>query len=327
MKQLIENFPAQIHEAVRIAKKAKINFHSNTFTQVVVSGLGGSGIGGSIVQEYVFDKLAIPFSVNKGYTIPKSVNANTLFIACSYSGNTEETLQAVALAKQVKATIVCVTSGGELAKFAKLNKYPLIEIPGGMPPRACLGYSLIQLLYILKYAKLIKPTFEAEILSGVKLLEKETKAIQKSALTIASKLVDKEMAIYTTSGREGLVIRFRQQLNENSKVLGWTNVIPEMTHNEIVGWKKEHSSLAVVYCYHKEDNPKNLQRLQLLKKVVKKYNSNSSDIIIKGGNYWEQAFYFIHFTDWVSLYLSELNHNDPVEVKVIDFLKSEMTKK
>jgi glucose/mannose-6-phosphate isomerase len=220
MKKLIENFSNQLVKALEIGKSANIKFNQTDFTQVLVSGLGGSGIGASIVQEYVFDKLNIPFSVNKDYFIPKSVNSKTLFIACSYSGNTEETLQAVELAKKSKASIVCVTSGGKLLDFAKKHNYPSIEIPSGMPPRSCLGYSLVQLLYILKSAKLLKAAFEVEINTGIARINKETKSIQKSAMSLATKLVNKHVAIYSIAGKESLATRFRQQLNENSKVLG-----------------------------------------------------------------------------------------------------------
>ncbi len=327
MKKLIEEFSAQLQESVAIGKKAKYSFPSTKFGQVVVSGLGGSGIGASIVQEYVIDKLAVPFMVNKNYFIPKCVNAQTLFIACSYSGNTEETLLAVESAKKSNAVIVCITSGGELSSFARRYNYPLIEIPGGMPPRACLGYSLVQLLFVLKKAKLLKSAFEDEINDAIVRINKETKAMQKNALSIATRLVDKQVAIYSTAGKDGLAKRFRQQLNENAKILGWSNVIPEMTHNEIVGWRAENKNIAVIFCYHKDDFAKNLKRLQVLKKVVRQYHPDFSEISIKGNSYLEQAFYFIHLTDWISLHLSNLNHHDPIEVKVIDYLKAEMAKK
>lgn len=327
MKQLIEQFSNQLEEAIRIGRGAKLVFKQKQFNLVMVSGLGGSGIGGSIVQEYVFDKLKVPFIVNKDYFIPASINNQSLFIACSYSGNTEETLQAVASAYKAKAQIVCITSGGALAEFAHTHKLNIIEIPPGMPPRSCLGYSLVQLLFVLKKAGLLKTPVETEIQSGITRINKDKSLIQKQAKALAEKVSGKQIAIYTIAGREGLAIRFRQQLNENSKVLAWHNVIPEMTHNEIVGWRKANENVAVVFCYHSDDFAKNIKRLQVLKKVVKQYNTNTNEIIIKGSNYWEKAFYFIHFTDWVSVYLADLNQQDTMEVKVIDHLKKEMAKK
>lgn len=327
MNELISNFPKQITEAIQLGKNATINLNLKKFNKVFVAGLGGSGIGGSIVKDFCDPFLPIPFIVEKSYFIPKSVDEQTLFIACSYSGNTEETLNAIKQAKLNRASIICITSGGELESYAIKNKLPLILIPSGMPPRACLGYSMIQILYALCQMNLIKTKFEKELLSGLELIQKEQKNIHKQAKKIAQSLFQKQIALYTISGYEGLIIRFKQQLNENSKVLAWHNVIPEMTHNEIVGWKRKHEDIAVLFCYNKEDFEKDIRRLNYLKKVVKQYTPNVLDLQIKGNSYWEKAIYFIHLTDWISVYLAALYQHDTVEVKVIDGLKKEMSKK
>jgi glucose/mannose-6-phosphate isomerase len=327
MKELISNFPTQVLEAIQIGKKASAIVKIGKYNKVLISGLGGSGIGASIVADYCFDILSVPLVVNKGYFIPKNVDAETLFIACSYSGNTEETLHAATEAKKRKASIVCITSGGLLESFAKKHKLPLLSIPPGMPPRSCLGYSMVQLLFILKHSGVLKSHFEKELMDGLTLIAKENKNIHKEASSIAKKLLNKFVAIYANIGYEGLAVRYRQQLNENSKVLAWHNVIPEMTHNEIVGWKKKQEEVVVLFCYGKEDYAKNIKRLQYLKKVIKKYTSSSHDIIIKGNSFWQKALYFIHLSDWVSVYLADLNGNSTLEVKVIDQLKKEMSLK
>ena len=121
MKELIQRFGTQLEEAIAIGKNTPLKFGSKKFSQVYVSGLGGSGIGATIVQDFVKDKLAIPFTVNKSYDTHKSIDNNTLFIACSYSGNTEETLACVKSAIKAKAEIVCITSGGYLAEIASKN--------------------------------------------------------------------------------------------------------------------------------------------------------------------------------------------------------------
>lgn len=326
MKDLIQKFPNQIEEALHIAKKSKFTFNAQKFNHILMSGLGGSGIGASIVQEYVADKVALPITVNKNYFIPKSVNDSTLFIACSYSGNTEETLAAAASALKQKATVVCITSGGALAEMAKKHKLNLVLIPGGMPPRACLGYSLVQLLQVLKSLGLLKAKFESEMQSAIALLRKDTKKIQAQALKLATALHGKHIALYGVAGREALLVRFRQQINENGKALAWHNVVPEMTHNEIVGWRNPLQDTAVVFISEKEDYARNLKRLAILKKVVKKYTSNIIDLPMKGDTYWERTFYFVHLTDWASVYLADLYKQDATEVKVIDHLKAEMSK-
>jgi glucose/mannose-6-phosphate isomerase len=326
MKSLIAQFPEQLNEALAIAKKSKFTLSKGAYSQVVVSGLGGSGIGASLVQEYVYDKLIVPFTVNKNYFIPASVNKQTLFIACSYSGNTEETLMALEEALKRKCTIVCITSGGQMAEIAIKHNLNLVLIPGGMPPRACLGYSLVQLLNTLKKAGLLKTKFEQEIASAIAMLNKGTKKIQAAAEKVAAALHGKHIAIYGIAGSEALMIRFRQQINENSKSLAWHNVIPEMTHNEIVGWKAPHEDIASVFCWYASDFDRSIKRMGILKKVVKNCKSSQVNIELKGNSHWERVFYFIHLTDWVSVYLADLYQFDAVEVKVIDHLKGEMSK-
>ena len=111
MKKLVLDFPIQLQEALIIGKNYRFIAHAKEFNNVVVTGLGGSGIGGSIVQNYVFDKLKIPFIVNKDYSLPSFISRRSLVIVCSYSGNTEETLSAMRQAIKKRATIVCISSG------------------------------------------------------------------------------------------------------------------------------------------------------------------------------------------------------------------------
>ena len=327
MKQLIENFSSQIATALEIGRKYKAQPSTTKFENVVVSGLGGSGIGADLVREYVAGELKLPFIVLKDYVLPNFISDKTLFIASSYSGNTEETLNSVEIALKKKAKVVCITSGGKLAEIAKKKKLDIILIPGGMPPRACLGYSFVQQLFVLKQFKLIKNTFEADLASTINLLKKESKSIQKSAVTIANKLFDKMPIIYAVNGMESVAVRFRQQVNENGKQLCWHHIIPEMNHNELVGWRTKDEKLAVVIFRNKEDFSRSQTRIELNKKIVKKYTPNTIEIWSKGNSYLERALYLIHIGDWISWELSVLRNFDCTEVKVIDWLKSELAKK
>ena len=128
MKSLIENFPNQLREAIQIGEKSKLTTSKRKIANVLISGLGGSGIGGSIVSEIVALEAAIPITVSKGYFIPKFVNENSLVIISSFSGNTEETLNCLHLALKRKAKIVCITSGGKVAEIAKKNFHFSITI-------------------------------------------------------------------------------------------------------------------------------------------------------------------------------------------------------
>lgn len=324
MKDLIAKFGNQLEEAVAISKKNPLKFSKKNFSQVYVSGLGGSGIGATIVQDFVKDKIEIPFTVNKSYNTHKTINKNTLFIACSYSGNTEETLAAVKKAIKAKAEIVCITSGGHLADIAAKNKLKCIIIPGGMPPRACPGYSITQQLHVLHQAGLVKQNAAAQLKGVSKLLEKESRSIKTKAKVIAKKLRNKIPVIYTTVGYEGLAVRFRQQLNENSKMLAWHNVIPEMTHNEIVGWRSKNDQLAVIAFQDMKASAKNKKRVAFLMNTIKKYCKNITIVEPKGSSYWQQFFYHLHLQDWISWELSVMNSVSADEIDVIINLKNTM---
>ncbi len=135
MKSLINNFPNQLQDALTIANNAQLTQPIIAITNVVIAGLGGSGIGATILQEYLLDKGALPITVIKGYTCPASISNTTLFIACSYSGNTEETVMTMKTAHAKGAKVVVISSGGELITFAQQHKLDNIQVPGGMPPR------------------------------------------------------------------------------------------------------------------------------------------------------------------------------------------------
>ncbi|MEI8279158.1 MAG: bifunctional phosphoglucose/phosphomannose isomerase, partial [Bacteroidota bacterium] len=280
----------------------------------------------SIAQNYVFDKVTIPFVVNKDYFLPAFVNKDSLVIVSSYSGNTEETVAAMQQAIKAKATVVCITSGGKIMELAKKKNVDCILLPAGMPPRACLGYSMLQILYTLKHFGYLKTDFEKEVRASIKLLNAEEKSIQKQAIGIAKKLNDKLPIIYASADFEGVAVRCRQQLNENSKILCWHGVIPEMNHNELVGWRDKDAKKAVLILRNEDDYERVQLRMEINKKVIKKYTNNIIEITSKGKSYFEKAFYFIHLTDWVSVMLADLRHQDAIEVKVIDFLKGELSK-
>jgi len=326
MKKLVMDFPLQLQEALIIGKNYRFITTGKEFNNIVVTGLGGSGIGGSIVQNYVADKIKVPFTVNKDYFLPAFVNRKSLVIVCSYSGNTEETLAAMRQAIKKRATIVCITSGGTVADIAKAKKLDCILVPAGMPPRACLGYSLVQLLYVLAHFQFIGNGFEKEIKTVIRQMKANEEETRKKAMAIAKKLVGKTPVIYSSGPFEGVAIRFRQQLNENGKMLAWHGVVPEMNHNELVGWRDQAQDKAVVLLRNTDDYDRVQTRMEINKKIIKKYTSTLIEIYSEGKSYWEQAFYLIHLTDWVSVLLADLREVDATEIKVIDFLKKSLAK-
>ena len=326
MNDYIEGFTTQLKEAISIGEKASLKVSDKKITNVLICGLGGSGIGGSIVADIVSGQILVPISYSKDYSIPNYVDENTLVIGSSYSGNTEETLEALDECLKRKAEVAIITSGGKLISIAKKNNLNHIVIPGGNPPRAMFAYSFTQLFFILKHYKIINSDFINNFIKGINLLDKEKENIKQQAKDLAKKIFKKTPVIYVANGGEGVAIRFRQQLNENSKVLCWHHVVPEMNHNELLGWRTNTENLAVIYLRNKSDYIRNQKRMDINKEVISKYTDNISDIWSMGVSALENSLYLINFGDWVSWYLSELNNVDAIEIDVINFLKDKLSK-
>jgi glucose/mannose-6-phosphate isomerase len=327
MKTLVEQFPSQLSKAIEIGRSAKLRAAKNEIRNVLITGLGGSGIGGTIISELAFPECPVPVQVSKGYFIPSYTNANTLVIVSSYSGNTEETLACMKQAFEKGASVCAITSGGAVEEFAKTNNLDCILIPGGMPPRSCLGYSLTQLVAILSHHQLISADHLGNIEKANALISKKQDDIIAQSKSIAQFLLGKIPVIYSTTLFEGVAIRFRQQLNENSKVLCWHHVIPEMNHNELVGWAGGTEEYAVIVFRDSSEYERNAYRIQLNKEIITRYTPHYLEILTEGNSYLEKAVYLIHLGDWISVELASLRGVDPVEVNVINFLKGELSKK
>ncbi|HEY0029681.1 MAG TPA: bifunctional phosphoglucose/phosphomannose isomerase [Bacteroidia bacterium] len=325
MKTLVANFSKQLTEAIEIGSKAKLTASQNKISSVLICGLGGSGIGGSIVSELVVGNATVPVNVTKGYFIPAYVNESTLVIISSYSGNTEETLNCMQLAMAKNAKITSITSAGKVLEISNTKGFDCIVVPGGMPPRSCLGYSLTQLFFVLGFHKIITIDYKRDLEASVKLIDSEENNIIETANNIAQKLKGKLPVIYATTYNEGIAIRFRQQLNENAKVLCWHQIVPEMNHNELVGWTEKNDNLSVLFFLDKDDYSRNLARVDINKEVIKKHASSITEIYSKGNSVIEKAIYFIHLGDWISVVLGELRGVDLMEVNVINQLKSKLS--
>jgi glucose/mannose-6-phosphate isomerase len=324
MKNLVASFSKQLKEAIEIGKNAKLSRSGHELSHVLICGLGGSGIGGSIVSEMLAGEANAPIQVSKGYFIPAYVNKHTLVIISSYSGNTEETLQCLEQALSKEAKIVCISSGGKIAAIAVEKKLDLITIPGGMPPRSCLGYSLTQLLFVLHFNGICQnPSSQLE--DAIHLIDTEEMNIQQEAMEISNALHGKLPVIYCTTYYEGVAIRFRQQLNENAKMLCWHQVIPEMNHNELVGWREKNQGLHVILFRDSNEYERNNARIEINKTVIAKYTPHITEIKSKGKTIIEKSIYFIHLGDWISIYQAEKRGYDANEISVINDLKSKLS--
>ncbi len=335
MRRLLIEFPKQIDEAVQIGTKISPPIRRSQIDKIVITGLGGSAIGGDLLRSYLTEELKIPIIINRHYYLPEFVNERTMVVISSYSGNTEETIASHLDAKKKKAKVLCISSDGETAMLAGKFKQPLITIPKGFPPRMALGYSFFPILITLTKIKIIKSK-NVDIKETIALLKKKSKVystINKNnpAVQLAKRLYMKLPIIYSAADRFDIVnLRWRGQIAENAKQLAFGHVLPEMNHNELVGWKVlrriMEEDIAVIFLRDKEDHERIKVRLDITKSIVNQYASKVLEIHSEGKSLLARIFSLIYLGDWVSYYLAVLNGVDPTPVKVIDYLKSELAK-
>ncbi|MBT4477913.1 MAG: bifunctional phosphoglucose/phosphomannose isomerase [Flavobacteriales bacterium] len=326
MNDYINDFTNHLTEAMEIGDASNLKKSDKKFNNILICGLGGSGIGGTIINDIISSKANIPILATKDYSIPNFVDENTLVIASSYSGNTEETIYALEKCQNRNTEICIITSGGKLKTIAEENNYNHIIIPGGHPPRAMFGYAFTELFYVLNHYGIIDNSFKSDFTNSISLLNSEKEDIQDKAMELAKKMYQKTPVIYVAQGFEGVAVRFRQQINENSKMLCWHHVVPEMNHNELLGWRTNVDDLAVVYFRNKSDFDRNQIRMDINRKVISKFTNNITEVWSKGDSQIENTLYHINLGDWVSWYLSEMNNVDAIEIDVINFLKGELSK-
>ena len=326
MDRLIEAFPDNMTEAIEIGKKAVESFKPRPVKNVLISGLGGSGIGGKFASQLVWDQCTVPIHIVNDYRIPAWVGEDTLFVACSYSGNTEETLSTLAEAMTKGASISCVTSGGKLELLARENDFNMIKIPGGQPPRTSFGYNALQQLFILSAYELIEKDFVAHLSAAAHLLKTEAGLIKTEAAAIANKIGNRIPIIYSETYFEAVAVRFRQQINENAKTLCWHHTLPEMNHNELVSWAGGTKDYAVLMIRTPEDHPGTVKRMELSKEIISRYTDTLIELKPKGSSRIEMVYYLIHLADWISFYMAVEKDVDPIEIDVIDYFKAELAK-
>ena len=324
MFHLIKNFDKELQKAIEIAQNSAIQSTEKRIQQVLIAGMGGSGIGGSFVHNLVADELKVPYIVNKGYFLPAFVNEYTLVIICSYSGNTEESIHAFHLARQANAQIACITSGGQLLDLAKEHHLEHIVIDGGRPPRASMGYSIVQLLWLLIKKNIISTKVFDELAASIKMIQQEQDDIISASSTLADKIINTLPAIYCEDAIESIAIRWKQQLNENSKMLCMHNCYPELNHNELVGWREINHQRSLIFLKTGNEFERNKVRMQLNEPTFEAITPNIHHVIAKGSNKTEKFIYLLHYGDWLSYHLAILGGYDAMEIKVLIDLKTKL---
>tara|TARA_B100001250_G_scaffold305601_1_gene267524 strand:- start:790 stop:1731 length:942 start_codon:yes stop_codon:yes gene_type:complete len=306
----IEKDTKEFLSMFRNKTNAKKKSYSN---KILISGMGGSGIGGRIMETLSqYENIGEIFSWNN-YGIPYWISSNDNVICISYSGNTAETLSAAQEAHDRGCKIEVITTGGKLAELATKHNWDKTIIESGHQPRAALPLLLKPLLYKFNIQNI------DEIVDEVSEQEYDVNKIRE----IASKISGKIPCIYTEPLMESVGYRWRCQIQENAKQLAFHHIIPEMNHNEIVGWTTLNPEMVPILVRRMGEKDEIRNRFEALKETAWK-NTEIKEIFVKSENNLAKIMEGIYIGDMVSIEIAKLNGVDPTPVKVIENLKKEL---
>lgn len=329
---LAEGFPDQCREALslcNITLPQSLSGKSN----VVVCGMGGSAIGGDFLRSLTEAFGSVPCVVCRDYELPAFADADTLLLACSYSGNTEETLSSLRQGIKRGCAVAAVTSGGEVAEICRQQGFAHVLVPAGRPPRMALGYMLVPLVAIAeRLGYLPTQDMEAAFIELDKCAERwgvERPLATNTAKNLAAYLFGRVPLIYGLGSWQGVVAsRWKGQINENAKVMAFWNTFPELNHNEIMGWtlaeRQNVAHWATVFLESGDESARMQARGRVTRELIRD-KSETFTVTAHGDHLLARMLSLTYCADFVSLYLAALNGVDPENIDSINTLKKALS--
>jgi glucose/mannose-6-phosphate isomerase len=310
----------------------KVNFAAQqTINNLVLAGMGGSALPGPYLQTW--PGVAVPFEVVRGYELPPYVDQHTLYIASSYSGNTEEALSALAEAEERQAQIVVIAAGGKLLDIAKAKKYPLFQIPTGIQPRMTSFYFYAAFIQLLEPLGLVPKESRKTLQSvgswlgeQVALWQPEIPSSKNPAKQLAQELMGKTVIVYGGPKMFPAANKFKISLNENAKNLAWVYQYPEFNHNEFIGWSSHpvDKPFAVVEFRSTMEHPRVQKRFIVSERLLSGMRPTPQVVEPQGDTVLKQLIWSVSFGDLVSVYVALLNGVNPVPVDLVERFKREL---
>jgi glucose/mannose-6-phosphate isomerase len=335
MLETVLQFPEQVEEAINLGYNVKLKKFKPK--NIVVAGMGGSAISGHIIAAWCLNRLPIPVFVCSDYELPAFVGKDTLVICASYSGNTEETLSAFADGVSKGARMLGLSSGGKLEEFCGKLRIPFIKIRTGMQPRAATAYMLFPMIAAMDVMGIFNggKTIDAraEIQDALNVLHElrgrmlpEVPAQENPAKKISQFMLEKIPVVFGFGAYGPIAKRWRTQLNENSKVVGWDNAFPELNHNETVGWDQDYdqSRFGVVALRSEDESPQMSARIDFTCQMIKERGAGVVSVMAKGKSLLAKMMYSMYIGDVTSIYLGIIRGIDPSTVDIITKLKNHL---
>ena len=319
MLEAIKNFHKQFAWEPEISNAGKLF----AYQKVIVAGMGGSALAADILKMILSD---VELTIHRDYGLPEDVLAKSgprdvLVIASSYSGNTEETIDAFLEAKKRGLPVAAVTTGGRLLKLAKENDAPYILLPAaGIQPRMATGFSILALLKLM---------YEEETMKEIKLLSKSLSAdrAEKKGKMLAAKLRGKVPVIYSSRRNFAIARNWKIKFNETGKIPAFANYFPELNHNEMTGFDVHPSTKELSEKFHfiflkdKTDHPRINKRAAVLEKLFQKKGFGTDAVGVEGEGHPEKIFQTLLIADWTAYYLAKHYKVDPEKVPMVEEFK------
>jgi glucose/mannose-6-phosphate isomerase len=300
---------------------------------IVLGGMGGSGWPALYMKAWA--GLKVPFEIVNDYNLPEYVGPNTLFIASSYSGNTEETLAALSEAEKRAAQIVVMTAGGKLMERAKEANHPLFEIPGGIQPRMSSFYFLTAMAHLFEQLNLSRPVIVEELNSTAIWLKDQKETWRPDVATkenlakqIATEIAGKTVIVYSGPKLFPAANKMKICCNENAKNLAWSNQYPEFNHNEFVGWSSHpvDKPFGVVEIRSNLEHERTQKRFVVTEKLLSGKRPAPIVVTPVGDNHIQQLLWTSMLGDFITIYLALLNNQNPTPVDLVEKFKQELNK-
>jgi glucose/mannose-6-phosphate isomerase len=300
-------------------------------SKVVYAGMGGSALAPSLVGTW--PTVNVPFEIVRGYDIPSYVDGSTLFIAASYSGNTEETLEALAQAENKGAQIAVIAGGGKLTDIAREKGYTLGVLPKAEQPRYAVFYNFRILLTLLRQAGLIGQEALDELAAARPFLEESVKqwvatvpTDKNPAKKLALECIGKSVVVYSGPKLMPVAYKWKISFNENAKQVAWWNFYPEFNHNEFIGWSKQPTDkpYTIIDLRSNLEHERVQKRFEVSERLLSGMRPAPHIVEAQGGTILDQLLWTIAFGDFVTLYVGLLNGLNPAPVELVEKLKKEL---
>jgi len=329
----IADLPQQCEDAWREARSMRLPGVYSQAQEAVIVGLGGSAIGGDLLRGLLLQECSVPLTIHRDYLVPAFVDANTLVIVCSYSGNTEEALIGFDSALRKGARLVCITAGGELERQALQHGAYLCSYRYAAQPRAALGYALMFLLGVAQSLGWVKDKSAdvAEAITVMRQWQSEIKeavpAAQNAAKALARRLYGRVPVVYGAELLGAVARRWKGQFNENAKVWSMFDELPELNHNSVVGYPLPQGWADLTYVVllaSALNHPRVCLRLEITRELLQRNGFAHEVVQARGSTGLAHVLSAVHFGDYVSYYLSMLYEVDPWSIGNIEFVKKRL---